>query len=66
MMVPPGGRSPPLTLVHAADDTPTITLEAYIMEESVPGEVGYASPRNLGIQTLLFDVAAMLSYGPSL
>ena len=31
------------------------------MEETVPGEVGYASPRDLGIRTLLFDTAAILS-----
>ena len=27
----------------------------------MPGEVGYASPRDLGLRTLLFDTAAMLS-----
>jgi len=31
------------------------------MEETVPGEVDYASPRNLGIRTLLFETATTLS-----
>ena len=61
MMVPLGCRAPPLTPVYVADNTPTITREVDIMEETVPGEVGYASPRDLGIRTLLFDTAAMLS-----
>jgi len=61
MMVPPRCRAPPLTPVHLADGTPTVTLMEDIMEETVPGEVGCVSPRNLGIQTLLFETAAMLS-----
>ena len=61
MMVPPGCRAPPLTPVHFADGTPTVTLAEDIMEETVPGEVGYASPRDWGIRTLLFETAAMLS-----
>ena len=61
MMVPPGCRAPPLTPVYVADNTPTIAREADIMLATVPGEVGYASPRDLGIRTLLFDTAAMLS-----
>jgi len=31
------------------------------MEETVPGEVGYASPWDLGIWTVLFETTAMLS-----
>ena len=61
MMVPPGCRAPPLTPVHVTDDTPTVIREEDFMEETLPGEVGYASPRDLGIRTLLFDTAAMLS-----
>jgi len=61
MMVPPGCRAPPLSPVHLAGRTPTVTLAEDIMEEIVPGEVGYASPRDLGIRTLLFETAAMLS-----
>ena len=60
-MVPLGCRAPQLTLVHVADETPTVTLAADIMEGTVQGEVGYASPRDLGIRTLLFNTAAMLS-----
>jgi hypothetical protein len=61
MMVPPGCRAPPLSPVHLAGGTLTVTLAEDIMEETVPGEVGYASPRDLGIRTLLFETAAMLS-----
>ena len=61
MMVPPGCRAPPLSPVHLAGGTPTVTLAKDIMEETVPGEVGYASPRDLDIRTLLFDTAATLS-----
>ena len=60
-MVPPGCRAPPLTPVHVTDDTPTVIREEDFMEETVPGEVGYASPRDLGIRTLLFDTATLLS-----
>jgi len=31
------------------------------MEETVPVEFDYVSPRDLGIRTVLFEVAAMLS-----
>jgi len=61
MMVPPGCRAPTLTPVHVADDTPTVIREEDFMEETVPGEVDYASPRDLGIRTLLFDTTVMLA-----
>jgi len=61
MMVPLGCRAPPLTPVHLANGTQTVTLAEGIIEETVPGEVCYVSPRDLGIRTLLFETAAMLS-----
>jgi len=61
MMVPPGCRAPPPTPVHLANGTQIVTQAEDTMEETVPGEVGYASPRDLGIQTVLFETAAMLS-----
>ena len=60
-LVPPGCRAPTLTPVHVAYDPPPVIREEYFLEETVPGEVGYASPRDLGIRTLLFDTAAILS-----
>jgi len=61
MMVPPGCRAPPLSSEHLAGGTPTVALAGDINEETVPGEVGYALPRDLGIRTLLFETAATLS-----
>ena len=61
MLAPPGCRAPTLTPVHVANDTPPVIREEDFMEETVPGEVGYASPRDLGRRTLLFDTAAILS-----
>ena len=54
-------RAPPPTPVHVANGTQLVTPAEDIMEETVPGEVGYASPWDLGIWTVLFETTAMLS-----
>jgi len=58
-MVPPGCHAPLTTLVDVAN-VPRMDNPEDNMEETVPGEFGYASPRDLEIQTVLFEADAVL------